>query len=131
MYRRALEAFNKAWLPVLLNAAQRGDKVAVVILRQCETTSVLDRSQIESTCDENFTRRTFAISLLQKTGFEPAFLHEMETPNWRDPKQTNALQKHIIELFKQGIFGVNSIGAMSSGNTRQIWTSWNFIGGHS
>lgn len=108
-YRRALDSFNKAWLPVLLKAARRGDKVAEVILRQCDTTPVLDRSQFESTCDENPERRAIAISRLQQTGFEPAYLPETPPPRSiylsRNDAEIDALQSYTFRLFKHGIFG--------------------------
>jgi hypothetical protein len=71
-YRRARDALNTAWLPVLKDAIRRGDRVAEVILRQCQTTEVLDRSSIESTCDEDAARRRFAAERLKKIGFVPA-----------------------------------------------------------
>jgi hypothetical protein len=108
-YRRVFDSFNKAWLPVLLNAARRGDKVAEVILRQCDTTPVIDRHRIESTCDEDPVRRTIAIQRLKETGFEPAYAQELGEPGGplgnRDAAQMEALQMYIFGLLKQGIFG--------------------------
>lgn len=119
-YRRAFDSFNKAWLPVLVNAARRGDKVAEVILRQCDTTPVLDRSQIESTCDEDPNRREIAIARLKKTGFEPAFAQEvtpLSRPNGnRDPEQMRVFQDYIFGLLRQGIFGGADVGSATNVN---------------
>ncbi|MBW8370844.1 MAG: HEAT repeat domain-containing protein [Thiobacillus sp.] len=109
-YRRVFDSFNKAWLPALVNAARRGDKVAEVILRQCDTTPVIDRRRIESTCDEDPARRAIAIQRLQKTGFEPAYAQELGAPpggplGSRDAAQMEALQMYLFGLLKQGIFG--------------------------
>lgn len=55
-----------------MEAIRKGDLVAEVIMRQCETTNVLDRSGIESTCDEDPKRRRVALQRLVKIDFMPA-----------------------------------------------------------
>jgi hypothetical protein len=71
-YERIFLAFNRAWLPVMMNAMRKGDKVAEVILRQCDTTPAFDRSVIENTCDNNLSRRDAAERRLTEIGFSPA-----------------------------------------------------------
>jgi hypothetical protein len=38
IYQQVWKALNSAWLPSIYNAISRGDRVAEVIMRQCETT---------------------------------------------------------------------------------------------
>lgn len=120
-YQRAFEAFNKAWQPVMMEAVRKGDIVAEVIMRQCTTTSVLDRREIESTCDENSQRRTIAAKRLRTIGFAPAFDREGEAAAETRPPGSGRIsrseaQKGILELFRQGIFGVDMLSAHHGGN---------------
>lgn len=72
-YQKILTSFNQAWLPVMLEAVRNGDVVAEVILRQCDTTSALDRGSLESTCDPDPVRRKKAVARLKEIGFAPAY----------------------------------------------------------
>lgn len=71
-YQRIFASFNQAWLPVMMEAIRKGDLVAEIIMRQCETTDVFDRSGIESTCDSDLQRRRIALQRLVKIDFMPA-----------------------------------------------------------
>lgn len=127
-YMMALEAFNRTWMPALTNAIESGDPVAEVIMRQCSTTSVLDRTNIESTCDPNPERRAVAAKRLKEIGFAPAFDWEFEAMERKatDPEelkvkrllagkymslenyhahQLMAGQDFLLEQFAQGAFG--------------------------
>jgi len=77
-YMLAYDVFNNTWLPLINHAIESGDPVAEVIMRQCSTTPVLDRSHIESTCDSNPQRRAIAAKSLREIGFAPAFDWEYE-----------------------------------------------------
>jgi hypothetical protein len=70
-YDRIFAAFNRAWLPVMMNAINKGDMVAEVILRQCTTTHAFDRSGFESICDPE-PKRSKATLRLAEIGFPPA-----------------------------------------------------------
>ncbi len=72
-YQKIFKQFNDAYLPVMYEAIRQGDKVAEVIMRQCDTTTALDRSDIESTCDEDSNKRKIAFSRLKAIGFAPAY----------------------------------------------------------
>ncbi|MDO8988317.1 MAG: hypothetical protein Q7U91_01655 [Sideroxyarcus sp.] len=74
-YAHARQAFNKVWLPALKNAIALGDPVAEVILRACETTSVLDREGVVSDCSQAEGDRKQAQLRLESIGFKPA-LHK-------------------------------------------------------
>jgi hypothetical protein len=71
-YDKARKAFNLVGGPLIRTAIRRGDQVAEVIMRQCDTTPVLDRRDTESTCDEDERRRAVAINRLADIGFVPA-----------------------------------------------------------
>lgn len=127
-YRLALEAFNRTWMPALTNGVESGDPVAEVIMRQCSTTSVLDRTNIESTCDPKPERRAIAAKRLKEIGFAPAFDWEFEamerkatdpeelkskrllagkymSPEHYQQHQLMARQDFLLEQFGQGVFG--------------------------
>lgn len=72
-YQRIFASFNQSWLPVMLEAMRKGDVVAEVIMRQCDTTSALDRGGLESTCDPDPERRSMAMNRLKEIGFAPAY----------------------------------------------------------
>lgn len=85
-YQGAFNTLNVAWLPVMYDAIKKGDPVAEVILRLCETTQVLDRSGIETTCDEDDQRRSVANEHIDKIGFLPATNNPSKDVNWREPQ---------------------------------------------
>lgn len=119
-YHKAFAALNQAWGPILSAAVAKGDAVAEVILRQCNTTPVLDRSRFESTCDEDPARRGTAFRQLKNIGFAPAFAAEdsrsaaAAVPGVRPSR--SAEQKRVLDLFRQGILGVDVMSANHGGN---------------
>jgi len=68
-------AFNASWLPVLKGATQLGDPVAEVVLRLCETTALLDRSQIAADCSAKADDQAYARQRLETIDFKAA-LHK-------------------------------------------------------
>lgn len=112
-YRDAEAALNATWQPLINRAIQAGDPVAEVIMRQCDTTQVLDRSHIESTCSKDPQARALAASRLREIGFAPAFDWDAEfanvTPrsgaNVSPQKQADDRQKLLREQFSHGAFG--------------------------
>lgn len=101
---------NRAWGPVLRAAIRKGDAVAEVVMRQCETTAVLDRSDIESTCDEKPERRTVATRRLDKIGFLPATDNSGEiAPDWLNPNakpnQHEVNQLAVLKKVRSGALG--------------------------
>lgn len=102
-YQAVHAALNRAWIPILRVAIENGDLVAEVILRQCETTAVLDRSWIESTCDDKLERRAVAVERLNRIGFLPAtddaaklgpyWDNPLAEPGHRELKQLSELKK--------------------------------------
>ncbi|UCV17515.1 hypothetical protein [Ferribacterium limneticum] len=112
---------NQAWGPVLLAAVRKGDSVAEVILRQCETTIVLDRSAIESTCDVNPERRRVAIRRLDSIGFLPAtdnseqVARDQSNPNAK-PNQKEISQLAILQKVRGGALGYDRSIARGPGS---------------
>jgi hypothetical protein len=109
-YKKAYEAFNAAWLPVLLNAVKKGDKVAEVILLRCDTTPVIDRTKIISTCDPQGRGR--AEKRLREIGFRPAIDVESEpgfceSPHCgaRSPQGRATLRSIVLNALKYANFG--------------------------
>lgn len=105
-YMAAFKALNDAWLPVLLKAAQKGDAVAEVMLRQCSVSPVLDHSRLESTCDAAPERRRTAIARLKEIGFAPAL--EPQAPHVDGaltPEDRLALQKTVLDAIRHGNLG--------------------------
>lgn len=120
IYATAYQAFNNEWLPLLTKAIESGDRVAEVILRQCGTTPVLDRSNIESTCDANPQRRDIAAKRLKEIGFAPAFDYSKEINTSHPPTSNNQLQSNrtaVLEAFRHGAFGVDFTVATTGGNS--------------
>lgn len=70
-YEKIFASFNNAWLPVMTEAIRKGDMVAEVILRHCDTTPAFDRTGIETTCDAQ-PKKSIAIDRLKEIGFTPA-----------------------------------------------------------
>ncbi|QTN26147.1 hypothetical protein HZ993_12380 [Rhodoferax sp. AJA081-3] len=107
-YMAARQAFNDIWLPKLTKAVASGDRVAEVILRQCATTPVLDRSNIESTCDENPQRRAVAGKRLKEIGFAPAFDYITEIDHVpRHKSHLHSIRSAVLAAFRQGAYGVD------------------------
>ena len=71
-YLAMRKRFNQVWLPALKQAMSKGDPVAEVILRLCETSSVLDRTGIASDCSPDAADKQIARQRLQAIGFQPA-----------------------------------------------------------
>lgn len=119
-YRRYRDAFNAAWLAPLRKAMEHGDAVAEVILRQCETTPVLDRRGIESTCDDDESRQAIARTRLAKIGFVPAMDPQRDIVDWqRQPDGKRALrenQLHVLEALRHGAMGFDFMYISAGGN---------------
>jgi hypothetical protein len=116
-YITASAGFNQIWVPILMEAIHKGDTVAEVIMRQCQTTPILDRTQLESVCDASAERRSIADKRLLAIGFSPAFDWEGEL---REKsmfvnrqlgygfKGRLDLQAVAIAGMRHGIYGLNS-----------------------
>lgn len=109
-YKKARETFNAKWLPPFRNAIQHGDQVAEVIMRQCETTPVLDRHEFETTCDEDPSRRNVARKRLVEIGFLPAVdLSEEVVQDWLNPsaspRQRELNQLAVMKKLRGGALG--------------------------
>lgn len=124
-YMSAAASFNNAWLPLLIGATQKGDAVAEVIMRQCQTTPILDRSQIESVCDANPERKSVAARRLKEIGFSPAYDWESEFSEKAKPaplgkefgrKRILELQAIAIAGLGQGVYGLDSSDLMPFSN---------------
>jgi hypothetical protein len=109
IYQQVWKALNSAWLPSIYNAISRGDRVAEVIMRRCETTSALDRTGIESTCDRSEPRRAIARQRLIKIGFVPAFDSSNEVLPDQGPKarfnQKELNQAMVLDRIRGGALG--------------------------
>lgn len=96
-------AFNRAWLPAILHAKQLGDPIAEVILLSCDTTPVLDRRDIESTCANDTRKTDAAIARLRTIGFMPAIPHDRSLlRGWMPgmgPVQQNESRAFTIDLW--------------------------------
>ena len=57
VFEKARAVFMREWGAALLAAINKGDEVAEVIWRQCNTTPVIERSGLASTCDSDPGRR--------------------------------------------------------------------------
>jgi len=84
-------AFNARWLPALKSATKLGDPVAEVVLRLCETTPLLDRSEIAADCSENADDKAFARQQLEIIGFKPALHQYTPTSHAEDWHQRHAI----------------------------------------
>lgn len=116
-YMSASAEFNHDWLPLLIRAIQKGDPVAEVIMRQCQTTPILDRTQIESVCDPLQVRRDIAAKRLQEIGFSPAYewgsklaekvrnVHTNGTGQHVDVEMLD-LQEFALAELRQGVYGL-------------------------
>jgi len=121
LYREEQQRLNRAWEPVLRAAMQKGDAVAEVILRQCETTVVLDRSNVESTCDQKPERRALAVRRLDAIGFLPATDNsEQVARDWSNPgakpNQHEINQLAILKKVRGGALGYDESLVHGPGN---------------
>jgi hypothetical protein len=127
-YKRRYDVFNAAWLPVLQRAVKKGDKVAEVILLRCDTTPVIDRRGLDSTCDP--ASRSRALERLKRIGFRPAIdIESMPgycrypsgcNDSYRDVQDRAALQFLVMDAFHFGNFG--SIPPAALGNSGEVPT---------
>jgi hypothetical protein len=118
-YEEVRKALNSAWLPLIYEAIRRDDRVAEVIMRQCETTQILDRTGIESTCDSDRARLAIARERLKKIGFVPAFdVRDQLLPTQRVPRPNpvEVSQSIVLERFRAGALGFNSLYVNPGGN---------------
>lgn len=113
------QTFNDVWLPILYSAISKGDEVAEVIMRQCETTHILTRSGIESTCDSSSTRRRKANQRLLEIGFMPAVEISDKLINDRGNSMTKRGKNQIavIPKIKSGALAHNRFLISMNGNT--------------
>lgn len=120
MFEKARSAFMSKWGGALLSAINKGDEVAEVIWRQCDTTPVIERSALASTCDEDPVRRKEAALRLRQIGFEAAFDETAEgaSPPWeRDQsKRRTQSQEHTIRQMEAGVYGNWTIDNHHGGN---------------
>jgi hypothetical protein len=124
-YQKVWKALNAAWLPSIYRAIRAGDTVAEVIMRQCATTAVLDRSDIESTCAADSRRRAVARERLTRIGFVPAF--DVGDPPQRpgvsnsnavpDPLDVN--QAAVLNGIRGGVLGFDRFRVERGGNLAQ------------
>jgi len=119
-YDRYRTAFNAAWLIPMRKAMQHGDMIAEVILRQCATTPVLDRSGIESTCDEDAARKAIAYARLEQIGFAPATDPARRIVNWQQQADGKGAlrenQRHVLDALRHGAMGFDFMDIRASGN---------------
>ncbi|HRH78667.1 MAG TPA: hypothetical protein PK129_15075, partial [Cellvibrionaceae bacterium] len=103
-YQKLRQAFNAKWQPALQKAINLGDQVAEVIWRQCTTTSILDRSALASTCDNDPQRRKEATQRLEEIGFEAAI---DRNPHLDIPQDKLREQNQVITIhqMESGVYG--------------------------
>ena len=109
---RARRALNAAWLPALKEAMAKGDPVAEVILRTCNTSFMLDRTGIEADCSADPAQKELARRRLESIGFVPAlgaYTREELRSLARDPAA--ALYERMIDAMEKGDLGAASVGA--------------------
>ncbi|MBK7014071.1 MAG: hypothetical protein IPH39_00520 [Sulfuritalea sp.] len=102
-YKQLRDAFNAAWMPVLLDAVRKGDSVAEVILLNCDTSPVIDRSQMPSTC----TDRNAAVRRLKAIGFAPAVPPAFCSDYGCGPpygSSTLTMQNQVLDAFRNGSY---------------------------
>ena len=113
-YSAIRDAFNRAWLPAIRTAVKRGDPVAEVVLRYCDTTDALDREGVESTCDQDPKRRDMAEARLSQIGFIPTNptgrqLSRYRLPIYRQPNDESReyVQLEVLEKFSGGALSID------------------------
>ncbi|MBV8620840.1 MAG: hypothetical protein JOY84_18390 [Curvibacter sp.] len=114
--RQLRDDFNSRWVPALLAAISKSDPVAEVVWRQCHTTPVLDRRDLESTCDTDAGRRAVAARRLRAIGFEPAFDHEEALHALGRRPARAQVQALVLRRFAAGDLGGYEIAAHHGGN---------------
>lgn len=119
-YQILRESFNAKWQGVLREAIRLGDPVAEVIWRQCNTTQVIERNALASTCDNDPARRKEAAQRLREIGFESAFDEEAEgnspTRDLDQNKRRTLSQARTIQQMEAGAYGGWSIDNHHGGN---------------
>ncbi len=124
-YVEARQALNDVWLPILYAAIDKGDEVAEVIMRQCETTHVLIRNDIESTCDSAPARRHKANERLLEIGFTPAvdISDKLVDDRGNSMAQRGENQIVVMEKMKAGALGHNRFMTSMNGNVAKDKTT--------
>ena len=110
VYRQAFAKFNAIWLPAVREAMAKGDPVAEVIARLCDTTPALDRTNMESTCSEAPARRAIALQKLAATKFRPAFLlaSRQDNPVYHNDRLPHEpRQKAVIQEMEEGLLDID------------------------
>lgn len=119
-YQRLRGHFNATWQGVLKEAIRLGDPVAEVIWRQCDTTPVIERSAVASTCDNDPARRKEAALRLRQIGFEAALDEQAEgnSPTWEldQNKRRTLSQARTIRQMEAGAYGGWTIDSYHGGN---------------
>lgn len=120
VFEKARSAFMRKWGAALLAAINKGDEVAEVIWRQCNTTPVIERSALASTCDNDPVRRKEAALRLRQIGFEAALDEEAEgnAPTWEldQNKHRTLSQARTIRQMEAGVYGGWTIDSYHGGN---------------
>lgn len=119
-YQALRESFNTKWQRVLREAIRLGDPVAEVIWRQCNTTPVIERSALASSCGSDPARRKEAALRLREIGFEAALDDEAEgnSPTWNldQNKRRTVSQARTIRQMEAGVYGGWTIDIHHGGN---------------
>ncbi|MEJ2622392.1 MAG: hypothetical protein P8163_19720 [Candidatus Thiodiazotropha sp.] len=125
-YVKLKQTLNDVWLPILYSAIDKGDEVAEVIMRQCETTHVLMRNGIESTCDSSPVRRRRANQRLLEIGFIPAvdISEELLDDRGNSMAQRGQNQIAVMAKIKSGALGYNRSLINMNGNTADDKTTF-------
>ena len=109
-YKRIFAAFNQAWLPVMMSAISKGDTVAEVILRQCDTTPAFDRSGIENTCAGDTTMAEFR---LNQIGFSPALQNCNGYSNFPESPVVDYPRAFTFYRSTSGVWKTDSFACLS------------------
>ena len=109
-YQAMLIKFNLAWLPVIQKALAKGDAVAEVILLDCDTTNVIDRTGIESTCSEP-SKAQHACARLAQIGFNPVLYHQFDelAGNCCHADRILELQEYLLDAIRNGYLGFSDM----------------------
>lgn len=120
-YQASRDSFNAKWRGVLREAIRLGDPVAEIIWRQCNTTPVIERSALASTCDNDPARRKEAALRLREIGFEAALDEEAEgnlpTRDLDQNKRRTLSQARTIRQMEAGVYGGWTIDIHHGGNS--------------
>lgn len=118
-YQALRASFNTKWQPVLREAIRLGDPVAEVIWRQCNTTPIIERSALASTCDDDPARRKEAALRLREIGFEAAFDDEgSQSPSGMMDQEASrkACQARTLRQMEAGVYGGWTLDCHHGGN---------------